>query len=133
MNMKDILTLHNAGIVRRITGKKIIHISDTSIKYLYFLQRGLIKISNISENGEEIIKYFIKPGAIFGELNLLDNEEDRNEMAVAVQDCEVCFIPVETVKRLMETNTLFSKSIRSRDYLVTIPKTLAYSISSIPE
>jgi CRP-like cAMP-binding protein len=43
----------------------------------------------------------MKPGAIFGELNLLDFEEDRHEMAIAVEDSEVCFIPAETVKQLM--------------------------------
>ncbi len=41
MNMKDTLTLHSAGIVRIITEKRIIHISDTSITYLYFRQRGV--------------------------------------------------------------------------------------------
>jgi CRP/FNR family transcriptional regulator len=111
MNRKDIIMLHNAGIIRRIAEKKIIHVTDTTIKYVYFLQRGLIKISNISDDGEEIIKYFIKPGTVFGELNLLDNEEDRHEIAVALENCEVCFIPAETVKQLMMTNTAFRNSI----------------------
>ena len=111
MDKKDILVLHNAGVVRRINEKKVIQVSDVTIKYVYFLQRGLIKISNISETGEELIKYFIKPGVIFGELNLLDNEENQNEMAIALEDCEVCFIPVETVKQLMVTNSAFRKSI----------------------
>lgn len=111
MDRKDILMLHNAGVVRRIHEKKVFHVTDITIKYVYFLQKGLIKISNISETGEELIKYFIKPGAIFGELNLLDNEENRHEMAVALEDSEVCFIPVETVKQLMATNNSFRKSI----------------------
>ena len=111
MDRKDILMLHNAGVVRRINEKKVFHVTDVTIKYVYFLQKGLIKISNISETGEELIKYFIKPGAIFGELNLLDNEENRHEMAIALEDCEVCFIPVETVKQLMVINNNFRKSI----------------------
>ena len=53
----------------------------------------------------------MKPGAIFGELNLLDFEEDRHEMAIAVEDSEVCFIPAETVKQLMAVNSAFRKSI----------------------
>jgi len=55
MNRKDILILHNAGVVRRVSEKKIIHTTDTTIKYVYFLQKGLIKISNIGEDGEEVI------------------------------------------------------------------------------
>lgn len=111
MNRKDILILHNAGVVRRVPEKKIIHTTDSTIKYVYFLQKGLIKISNIGEDGEEVIKYFIKPGVVFGELNLLDIEEDRHEMAIAVENSEVCFVPVETVKQLMAVNPAFRKSI----------------------
>lgn len=111
MNRKDILTLHNAGVVRKIPERKIIHTTDTTIKYVYFLQKGLIKISNISEDGEEVIKYFIKPGTLFGELNLLDMDEDRHEMAIAIEESEVCFVPVESVKQLMAANPAFRKSI----------------------
>jgi CRP/FNR family transcriptional regulator len=111
MDRKDLLILHNAGVVRRINEKKVFHVTDVTIKYVYFLQKGLIKISNISETGEELIKYFIKPGAIFGELNLLDNEEDRHEIAIALENSEVCFIPVETVKQLMVSNNSLRKSI----------------------
>ncbi len=52
----------------------------------------------------------MKPGAIFGELNLLDFEEDRHEMAIAVEDSEVCFIPAETVKQLMAVIQLSGKA-----------------------
>lgn len=111
MDRKDVLILYNAGVVKRINEKKVFHITDATIKYVYFLQKGLIKISNISETGEELIKYFIKPGAIFGELNLLDNGESRHEVAIALEDCEVWFIPLETVKKIMVNNNGFSKSI----------------------
>jgi len=111
MDRRDILILHHAGIVRRIHGKKVIHVSDVSIRYVYFLQKGLMKISNINDKGEEVIKYFIKPGAVFGELNLLDNEESHHEIAVAMENCEVYFIPVENVKELMITNNSLRKSI----------------------
>ncbi len=111
LDRKDILVLHHAGIVRRIHGKNVIHVSDVSIRYVYFLQKGLMKISNINDNGEEVIKYILKPGNIFGELNLLDNEEDRHEIAVAMEECQVCFVPAETVKELMITNSSLRKSI----------------------
>lgn len=111
MNRKDILMLHSAGVVRRISTRRIIHITDAAIKYVYFLQKGMIKISNIGENGEEVIKYFIKPGGIFGELNLLEIDEDSHEMAIAIEESEVCFIPVESVRQLMATNPAFRKSI----------------------
>jgi CRP/FNR family cyclic AMP-dependent transcriptional regulator len=111
MSPKDILLLHNAGITRNIADKKIIQVTDTTIRYVYLLQKGLIKISNISDDGKEIIKYILKPGNIFGELNLLDNEEDRHEIAVAMAECQVCFVPAETVKKMMNKDNLFRKNI----------------------
>ncbi len=111
MLAKDIILLHNAGVTRSIAENKIIQVTDTTIKYVYFLQKGLIKISNISCEGKEIIKYILKPGNIFGELSLLDNEENRHEIAVAIENCEVCFIPAETVKELMVTDHVFRKDI----------------------
>jgi len=70
-----------------------------------------MKISNISDDGKGMIKYIVKPCNIFGELNLLDNEEDRHEIAVDMENCEVCFIPAETIKKLMRMNRSFQKSI----------------------
>lgn len=110
MNRKNLLILHKAGILTPITEKKILHLSDTSVKYVYFLKKGLIKISTFYQEREEIIKYFIKPGNIFGELNLLDNEE-INEVAIAVEDCEVYFIPAETAKQLIKTYPELQKAI----------------------
>jgi CRP/FNR family transcriptional regulator len=111
MNREGLFMLHDAGIVRILHGKNIIYLSNPATKHVYFLKKGLVKISNIYNDKEEIIKYFVKPGNIFGELNLLDNEEDRNEVAVAVEDCEVCFIPVETAKQLMMTSPELQRSI----------------------
>jgi CRP/FNR family transcriptional regulator, cyclic AMP receptor protein len=108
---RELLILQHAGIVRRLNKRKIIHISDSSIKYFYFLQKGLIKISNVNDDGRELIKYFVKPGDTFGELNLLDNEEDRNEIGAAIEDCEVCVIPVDSVKQKMSSDPAFRKNI----------------------
>ncbi len=41
----------------------------------------------------------------------MDNEEDRHEIAVAMEECQVCFVPAETVKELMITNSSLRKSI----------------------
>ena len=111
MTAKELLILHHAGTTRTITTGKVLHITDSSIKNMYLLQKGLIKISSISDDGIEIIKYIVKPGNIFGELNLLDNDIDRHEIAIAMENAEICFIPVETVKDIMESDRAIQKSI----------------------
>lgn len=111
MTAKELLVLHHAGTTRAITAGRVLHITGTSNKNIYLLKKGLIKISSISENGIEIIKYIVKPGNIFGELNLLDNEVDRREIAIAIENAEICFIPVERVKDIMESDNVIKKSI----------------------
>ena len=76
-----------------------------------FFQRGVIKILNISNKEKEIIKYILKPSNIFSQLSLLDYEENLHEIAVALENCEVCFIPTETLKELMVTDQVFRKDI----------------------
>ncbi len=111
MYPKEYMIMQNAGFTRTLSENKIIHISDAEIKNVYLLKKGMMKISNISDGGKEIIKYIINPGTLFGELNLLENEEDRHEIAIAMQDCEICFVQAETLKELMLTNKAFRKSI----------------------
>lgn len=89
---KDTILLHNAGVTRNVAEKRVIQLTDTTVKYDYFLQKSLIRISNISDDGKEIIKYILKPDNVFSELSPLDNEEYRHEIAVALKNCEVCFI-----------------------------------------
>mgnify|MGYP003488215408 FL=1 len=111
MTTNEILQLQKSGTTRMIAANKVIHITEASFKYIYILQKGLIKISTLSDNGTEIIKYIVKPGNIFGELNLLDNETDRHEIAVAMENAELCYIPAEEVKVVMESNKALQRSI----------------------
>ena len=111
MTTNEILQLQKSGTTRMIAANKVIHITEASFKYIYILQKGLIKISTLSDNGTEIIKYIVKPGNIFGELNLLDNETDRHEIAVAIENAELCYIPAEEVKVVMESNKSLQRSI----------------------
>jgi len=111
MTTNEILQLQKSGTTRMIAANKVIHITEASFKYIYILQKGLIKISTLSDNGTEIIKYIVKPGNIFGELNLLDNETDRHEIAVAIENAELCYIPAEEVKVVMESNKALQRSI----------------------
>lgn len=111
MNIGEIIQLRNAGTLRRITESKIIHISDSGIQYVYFLQKGLIKVSGITEDGTEVIKHIVKPGDLFGELNLLETDENRNDIAIALENSEVYFIPADTIKSLMKENELLRSSV----------------------
>lgn len=111
MNANDIILLQRSGVLRSVYKNKITQISETSIPYVFYLQKGLMKISAITDDEREIIKYIVKPGQIFGELNLIDNENKNREIAYAMENSELWFVPVDTVKRLMQENESFGQSI----------------------
>jgi CRP-like cAMP-binding protein len=57
---------------------------------IYFLKKGHVKISRISEDGKEIILDIIGPGEVFGELLQPDDKEERNEIATAIGEVLIC-------------------------------------------
>jgi CRP/FNR family transcriptional regulator len=70
---------------------------------VYFLKSGTIKIVSLSSDGEEILKYIIKRGDIFGILNLMEVEND-DDYAVAMEDSIICIIDSNYFKKMMEEN-----------------------------
>ncbi|MBS1575547.1 MAG: Crp/Fnr family transcriptional regulator [Bacteroidetes bacterium] len=111
MNWKDLRVLHQAGVSRHIENNKVIHVTGTVNRYLYFLQKGMMKISTLTEDGNEVIKSIIREGEFFGELSLLGSEGDPQEVAVAMGCCEVCLVRSETVRQLMATNECLCRNI----------------------
>ncbi len=72
-------------------------------KDVYFLKRGTIKIVNYRSDGDEVIKYIIKRGDIFGIMGLMDLENE-DDFAVAMEDSVVCIIDSAYFKKMMEEN-----------------------------
>ncbi|MCK9274454.1 MAG: Crp/Fnr family transcriptional regulator [Syntrophales bacterium] len=55
---------------------------------LYIIQKGRIKITLLSERGEEVIPALLSKGECFGEMALLDGM-DRSADAIALEDSEL--------------------------------------------
>lgn len=70
---------------------------------VYFLKRGTIKIVNYTEEGEEVIKYLITKGDIFGIMDLLDIE-NNDDYAISLDDALVCTISSDYFKQMMQEN-----------------------------
>src|SRR3954470_1220922 len=57
----------------------------------YRIQTGLVKIVVASRQGEERIISLLGPGAIVGELSIIDGEP-RSASVIAVSDCALAFV-----------------------------------------
>lgn len=108
----DIVSMEKSMIMRKINKDTLLHFPEMQNRYIYFLKEGVVKIASASESGQELIKYLVKPGYIFGELPLLENQEQENDYAVALEDCVVCFMDVDKLKHLMRMNEDLNFRIR---------------------
>jgi CRP/FNR family transcriptional regulator len=70
---------------------------------VYFLKKGTLKIVEVDDTGNEIVKDIIQKGDIFGEFTL--TESDSDEYAVAVSDNVICCsFKMEDFEKLLEQN-----------------------------
>lgn len=65
----------------------------------YRLEHGLLKVSMISPGGGERILAILGPGALVGELSMLDTQP-RSASVTAVRDCELSFISRASFERV---------------------------------
>lgn len=71
---------------------------------VYFLKKGTIKIIEIDENGNEILKDVLQKGDIFGENGLVDGLAS-NEYAVAISESiSCCSFTKENFEKLITQN-----------------------------
>ncbi len=93
------------------TAKKgeIIYFAHDESARVYFLKKGTIKIVEIDDKGNEVVKEIIQRGDIFGEFTLSDEESD--EYAIAVSDnVACCSFKLEDFEKVLQSNPQLSLS-----------------------
>lgn len=111
LDKEQMINMENSLEIKQFFKNDIISFESTKTDYVYFLKNGFVKIINTNENGDEFIKTIINPGEIFGELVLLENTENENDFAVAIEDCMLCFMSGESLKDMMKMNTKLNSHI----------------------
>lgn len=75
-----------------------IFMPEQSQNKIFFVKSGRVKIGAYSEGGKEILKSVRYPGEVFGELALL-NIEDNNDYAQAMEKTEISSVPLRILQR----------------------------------
>lgn len=77
---------------------------DTEEQRVYFLKKGTIKIIEIDEKGNEVLKDILQKGDIFGE-NVVIGEQNENEFAQAISDSvTLCSFSKENFEKVISKN-----------------------------
>lgn len=90
--------------MRSLTSSQPIYFPDEPSRAIFFLKEGHVKVSRIMADGKEVILDVIGPGEVFGELSLGDEQEERSEIAQALDDVVICTVKKENFESLLMMN-----------------------------
>lgn len=84
---------------------EIIYLPDEPLGRIYFLKKGLIKIAQVDESGNEAIKDIIRKGDIFGELAFGDGRLNQEYAEALSKDVIICSFRVEDFEKVLRDDT----------------------------
>lgn len=97
--------LHPAG--------SVIYDVTSNHKFIYSIRRGMVKLVHITQDGRKRIVRLLGPGAAIG-LELLDGANSYHHSAVAVNQVDLCKIPLPTVRLLECKHPKLCKKVRNQ-------------------
>jgi len=120
------------GQLKKFTTGSIILQEDSYIKAIPLVLKGSLKVMRTDPQGHEILLYYITPGesCIMSFLGGIHNETSKLK-AVAEEDCEILFIPVEKasewIKKFPEWSDFIFKLYHKRfEELLTAVNAIAF-------
>jgi CRP-like cAMP-binding protein/ActR/RegA family two-component response regulator len=96
-------SLANERETRPFSKKTHVYTEGSVPRYLYFIEKGKIKISKTNDDGKEFILNIIAEKEFFGHIPLLRGD-NYSETATALEDCELTLIPKEDFFTLLNSN-----------------------------
>ena len=98
---EEVRMIDQYAIMREIKKGETLYLQGSSDKSVYILKKGVVKITRLTPQGNEIILDIFKEGSIFGEIASAEPEE-RNESAEMVEDGLICIIKQEDFEQLIK-------------------------------
>ena len=103
LSKHEIKRLHRGTIMKDFKPKQILYLQGEPGEHVYLLKRGVVKICKTLYDGNELILSIIKPGEIFGELEVFDKEE-RHTQAVAHSQVLICILKRQELVDMIKSN-----------------------------
>lgn len=104
--LKSICMISNFKSAKK--GEIILFSHDENTR-VYFLKKGTLKIVEIDDKGNEIVKDVLQKGDIFGEFTLTESQSD--EYAIAVSESVICCsFRMDDFEKMLEKNPQLSLS-----------------------
>jgi CRP/FNR family cyclic AMP-dependent transcriptional regulator len=118
-NLRQVLTLEErrkiagAAVMQDVSKKEILYFPKETSDSVNILKEGKVKIARQTPEGKEIILNIVNPGELFGGLGIAGQEE-RQEVAEAMEDAVVCIIALKDMQEFMRTMPSLNSEILKR-------------------
>ncbi len=86
---------------------------DTQREFIYSIRQGMVKLVHTAKDGSKRIVRLLGPGSAIG-LELLDNAASYHHTAVAINEVDLCRIPVQTTRQLENQYPILNTHIREQ-------------------
>lgn len=84
---------------------EIVYFTNDGVPRVYILEKGMIKIISIDQEGNETIKDIIHQGDLFGEISLDKTTDEDTEYAQALSsEVRICTFRLEDLEGILEKN-----------------------------
>lgn len=122
LHKDELQKLNNSKKVITIKKGQIIYHEDTFPKYLFCLNNGKVKITQMGIDGKEQILNLLSSGDVLGYRAILCGDQ-YTTTATAIEDSSICILPIGTFLSLIKENQniaykiiqLFSKELKDAE------------------
>jgi len=104
LSEEEIIHMIKSGDLRIIEKHHKVFESGQLSDEIFFLLKGVVKITTSTNDNREVIKMILHPQAILGEHSLAGEEVRNNNAAVMTPDATVLAINVKIIKEMMMKN-----------------------------
>ncbi|MFT3678898.1 MAG: Crp/Fnr family transcriptional regulator [Ferruginibacter sp.] len=108
MNEAQILSLCEKIKIKNVKKGESIYLEDGFASRIYLVLKGKIKVSEVDDRGDELIKEILGRDEVFGDVTL-DGGISEDEFAEAITDnCVVCSFNSNEFRQLMQANPMLA-------------------------
>ncbi|MCS6917861.1 MAG: response regulator [Chitinophagales bacterium] len=101
--------IHSDREVREYKKRQTIFEAGQRPHYLYYLNKGTVKLYRQNEDGKEYITHLLTPGEFFGVVALLE-DKPYDESAETLEEAEVMLIPRQEFQQLIYADASISRT-----------------------
>ena len=103
VNGKDLKSMTEEGSSQKFKKRQIVYNEGNHPKYLYFVEKGKVKVFKTNDDGKELVTNIYTDGDFMG-YNAIIGEEVYQETAMALEESELILIPAGDFKDLLNNS-----------------------------